>query len=33
MFQLHAPSRLYRNWWLVVDAGEVDLCLKTPDTR
>ncbi len=29
-FNLHGAEQALRRWWLVVDAGEVDLCLKDP---
>jgi DNA-binding HxlR family transcriptional regulator len=27
---LHGAEPAFRRWWIVVDAGEVDLCLKDP---
>lgn len=27
---LHGADQAFRHWWLVVDAGDVDLCLKDP---
>lgn len=29
-FHLHGAEPAFRRWWLVVDEGEVDLCLKDP---
>jgi len=29
-FHLHGAKPAMRRWWLVVDAGDVDLCLKDP---
>lgn len=29
-FTLNGAERAHRRWWLVVDQGEVDLCLKDP---
>jgi DNA-binding HxlR family transcriptional regulator len=29
-FNLHGAKPAFRRWWLVVEGGEVDLCLKDP---
>jgi DNA-binding HxlR family transcriptional regulator len=29
-FNLHGAEQAFRRWWLVVEAGEADLCLKDP---
>lgn len=29
-FNLHGAEQAFRRWWLVVDEGQVDLCLKDP---